>query len=220
MNASYQLAFSSSQEPDIHQREYLLHLSLILWPQNAEVAKALAYALECYGHASAARSLFTQCYLLSGNIGCGLHFILAAPTISLNQIQAERSFKNILADFHVILVNNSSATTGLWKFFCTESRRQIVEVYVGNQSRSVSSYPGCSDQSAVQHLNPPPVIDMLLQALPLNLQYLGRPPPIVYSLLGISIMTVYHHQLTSHVPLVRFQLTRKRVLRLGVVSGL
>ena len=219
MAASYKLAFASPQESNIYKREYLLQLSLILWPQNAEVAKALAFALESYGHTTAARSLYTQCYLLSGNIGCGLHFILAAPTISWNQLQAERSFKNMLADFHVILAHNTSAIDGLWGFFCTQSHRQIADVYIGNQRRSVSSYPGCSNQSAVQHLNQLPSIDILLQAVPLNPQYLGSPPSIIYSLLGISITTVYHSKFSSHVPSVRFPRV-ERVLRLGVVSGL
>ena len=93
MEASYQIAYATSQVSDMHKREYLMHLSLILWPQNVEAAKTLAYALDCYGHTSAARSLYTQCYLLSGNIGCGLHFVLATPTISWNLLQAESSLR-------------------------------------------------------------------------------------------------------------------------------
>ena len=227
MDASYQIAFASSQEPDMNKREYLMHISLILWPQNAEVAKTLAYALECFGHTSAAKSLYAQCYFLSGNLGCGLHFMLAAPTILWNSIQAKRSFKNILADFHVILSDYSSVTDGLRGFFCTQSHRQVAELYIGNQRRSVSLYPGCSDLSSHQNFNFLPVIDSVLQSLPLNPQYLGRPPSIVYSLLGVSISTLYHSMLSSLVPSDRFLNIQRaltplsvRVLRLGVVSGL
>lgn len=210
----------------MNKREYLLHISLILWPQNAEVAKTLAYALECYGHTSAAKSLYAQCYYLSGNLGCGLHFMLAAPTILWNQLQARRSFKNILTDFHVILTDHSSVADGLRGFFCNHSHRQASELYIGNQRRSISLYPGCSDLSSYHTFNPLPVIDSLLQAVPLNPQYLGWPPSIVYSLLGVSISTLYHSLLSPLVPSDRFLHIQRaltplslRVLRLGVVSG-
>lgn len=185
-------------------KELLLHLSLILWPENVDSMTALAYAWECYGQTSAARSLYAHCFLFTGNIGCGLHYILAAPTITWDIAEANASFQRSLAHFFLLFSRH-------YPYSEIRSMRSILCI----DSSMHSVYRGCQDIA-----DTPGTIDKILHALPLSPQYLGMPPAIVYSLLSRSISQLYVNTIfhISPSPSLHSK-SDSRSIRLGIVSG-
>jgi len=196
---------------DMNTREFLYHVSIMLWPQNTDSIKSLGYALECFGHTSTARSVYLQCYLLTADFGCGLHLLLASPTLSQSEFRSMKVFRQSLSGLHQLLQLHFESGCDILQAVCG-----IDTIY--NKYRSVMN---------VSHSKSSTVSLDTLFALPLNPQYLGQPPAIIYSLLS-SVLTLYSPNLSF--PLIQrlqyIQARRevfsagKNIIRLGIVSGM
>mmetsp|Transcript_20574 Transcript_20574/g.29475 ORF Transcript_20574/g.29475 Transcript_20574/m.29475 type:complete len:739 (-) Transcript_20574:1119-3335(-) len=202
---------------DMNTKEILFHISIILWPQNSNSIKSLGYALECFGHTSAARSAYLQCFLLTSDYGCWIHFLLASPTLSKSDSLSKKAFRKSLSGFHQLLQMNSNTCGDIAQMICGQ---QIVDMVYSNaeSNRRTAVSDDIRSKSSIIDLK-------TLTALPLNPQYLGQPPAIIYSLLSTA--------LTSHFPSLTFPAIQslhyiqarreifsggENVIRLGIVS--
>lgn len=193
----------------MYSKELRLHISLMLWTLNTDAAKELGYVLESFGLTAFAKDIYYECYLLTADWGCAFHYMLAVPTLSLSSTHAERSFRRLLSNLHQ--VTNAAQSTGIISLEL-RLRRFMCESGTIDQSLMVRDFPGCgSSPLEMQPLRE----DAVLHALPINPQYLGSPPAMVYRLVGQLFEEMMH---SSSLPDPR-PLARRDTLRVGIVSG-
>lgn len=94
-------------------QELYWHVALSLWPANHVAAINLAHLYEWSGWFSAAKSLYSDCALLSGSIGCAIHATFVAPPLLWSVQQAESVYIDQLRDAFALLLELSSIRTNI-----------------------------------------------------------------------------------------------------------
>jgi hypothetical protein len=86
-----------------YHNEAILQLSLFIWPYNYASAKNYAYMLEYSGAYHASKSLFSACFMLTGDIGCLLHSFIVTPILQVSEEQLDVLYIELLRDFFHVL---------------------------------------------------------------------------------------------------------------------
>lgn len=97
---------SIAQQSSNSITEVLLHTSLLLWPLNYASVKNYAYMLEYSGATAAARSLFLDCALLTGDVGCAIHGAITTPFVQSHINQGEVTYLRDLQNIFRLIRGN------------------------------------------------------------------------------------------------------------------
>lgn len=98
-------SLSSSNEQFLFNLEIVFQFGMVAYSQNYASAKNFAFVLEYTGYFQAAKSVFHDCHVLTGDVGCLLHYIMSVPILPYSQAQTDLVYVEMLRSFFHFLIH-------------------------------------------------------------------------------------------------------------------